>query len=149
MKIILNEDIKGIGKKGDVVDVNDGYGRNFILKNNKGIIANDSSVKNNDAIQSKIKEKEEKKRQEALKIKETLDGQELVATIKTGSNGKLFGSFTTQQIVELLNEKYNLSFNKKKIELKDTIKTCGTYEFKVKVYPKIAAKMKLTIEAES
>lgn len=145
MKIILSEDIKGIGQKGQLVDVNDGYGRNFILKNKKGILATTGSIKTNDAIQEKIKEKIENEKAAALRIKEEIDNKTVKTTVKSGSQGKLFGALTTKDLSDIVKEQLGHDFNKKKIELKDTIKLCGTYDFKIKIYPKITAALKIEV----
>lgn len=148
MKVILNEDIKGIGKKGQIVDVADGYGRNFLLKLKKAVIATDGVIKEVKVQQEKMDEKQAALLQEAKELAAQLEGQEILFNEKAGTEGRLFGAVTNKEICEEINKRYNLNLDKKKIELKDTIKLLGTYTCKIKIYPGVSAEIKVRVEAK-
>lgn len=146
MKVILLKDVKGKGKKGQVVNVSDGYARNFLFPKNLAQEATSGNV----SMLNNQQEKERKKKQaevEAAQAKAAeLRGKELILKAKAGDNGKLFGAITSKDIAAELNKVYGLDIDKKKIVM-DTIKTAGAYDVDVKVYPKISAKIKVVIEA--
>ena len=146
MKVILSEDIKGIGQKGQVVEVADGYGRNFLLKNKKAIIATEGALKEVKAFKDKQDEKEALRLQEAKDLAARLDGQEVVLYEKVGTEGRLFGSVTNKEICDQINQSFNLNLEKKKFELKDIIKTLGAYDCKIKIYPNVVAKIKVLVK---
>ena len=146
MKVILLEDIKGIGKKGQVVEVADGYGRNFLLKNKKAIIATEGALKEVKAFKDKQDEKEALRLQEAKDLAARLDGHEVVLYEKVGTEDRLFGSVTNKEICDQINQSFNLNLEKKKFELKDSIKTLGAYDCKIKIYPNVVAKIKVLVK---
>ena len=124
MKIILLKDVKNIGKKGDVKDVADGYGKNYLIKNGLAVIANNSNM--NDNINKKVAQNYHKE-QEYLRAQEKakqIEGKEITVKIKCGENGKIFGAVTSKEIAEGFNA-INLEVDKRKIELKEPIKTIG------------------------
>ncbi|WPC41898.1 50S ribosomal protein L9 [Clostridium sp. JS66] len=144
MKVILLKDVKSVGKKGDIVNASDGYARNYLLP--KGL-AEEATGTNVHILNNK---KEAERRQKlaeieaAQKIAESLKGKEINLSVKTGENGKLFGSITGKDIADELNKKYNLKVDKKKIVV-DNIKQVGTYDVEVKLYPEISTKIKVII----
>ncbi len=147
MKVILKQDVKGQGKKGDIVNVNDGYARNFLIP--KGLAVEATA----DAVNSAILKKQaaeyhkEMERKEALAAKQRLDNLTVSLKVKCGESGKIFGSITSAQISDKLSEMgYNV--DKKKIVLKEPIKNAGTYTLDVKLYPEITAKLKVIVESE-
>lgn len=147
MKVILIEDVKGLGKKNDLVNAKTGYARNFLFPNNLAI---EATKENKQAWEERMeKEAEEfaKNKSEALELKEKLEKISLTITKKAGEQGKLFGSVTTQEIADKLNEK-GYDIDKKKIELKDIIKLAGIYTAKVRVFPEIAADVKFEVKGE-
>lgn len=146
MKVILSEDIKGIGQKGQVVEVADGYGRNFLIKNKKAIIATEGALKEVKAFKDKQDEKEALRLQEAKDLAARLDGHEVVLYEKVGTEGRLFGSVTNKEICDQINQSFNLNLEKKKFELKDSIKTLGAYDCKIKIYPNVVAKIKVLVK---
>lgn len=149
MKVILTEDVKSLGKKGDIVNVNDGYARNFILKTNKGIEAN---AKNLNDLKLK-KANDDKIAQEhyeaAVELGKKIEAGKIEVSIKTGEGGKAFGSVSSKEIAQEVKAQMNLEIDKKKVQLKDAIKVLGTYEVPVKLHPKVTAKLKVVVTEEA
>lgn len=149
MKVILTEDVKSLGKKGDIVNVNDGYARNFILKTNKGIEAN---AKNLNDLKLK-KASDDKIAQEhyeaAVELGKKIEAGKIEVSIKTGEGGKAFGSVSSKEIAQEVKAQMNLEIDKKKVQLKDAIKALGTYEVPVKLHPKVTAKLKVVVTEEA
>lgn len=149
MKVILIEDVKSLGKKGEVVNVNDGYARNFILKTNKGIEAN---AKNLNDLKLK-KANDDKIAQEqyeaAVELGKKIEAGKIEVSIKTGEGGKAFGSVSSKEIAQEVKAQMNLEIDKKKVQLKDAIKALGTYEVPVKLHPKVTAKLKVVVTEEA
>lgn len=146
MKVILLKDVKGKGKQGDVVNVSDGYARNFLFAKN---LAKEATTGNINMLNNQ-KEKERKQKQaeiEAAQAKAAeLKGKEIKIIAKSGDSGKLFGAITSKDIVSELKKKFGLDIDKKKIVM-DTIKTVGAYDIELKIYPKVSAKIKVIIES--
>ena len=149
MRVILTEDVKSLGKKGDIVNVNDGYARNFILKTNKGIEAN---AKNLNDLKLK-KANDDKIAQEhyeaAVELGKKIEAGKIEVSIKTGEGGKAFGSVSSKEIAQEVKAQMNLEIDKKKVQLKDAIKALGTYEVPVKLHPKVTAKLKVVVTEEA
>jgi large subunit ribosomal protein L9 len=147
MKVILLKDVKGTGKVNDIVEVSNGYGMNYLIKNNIAKAVTNSSLNENKQLKDSQAYHKEVERQEALKLKNILDGQTLTFSIKLGDNGKSFGSITSKEIAdELL--KRNINIDKKKIMLSSPLKCEGIYEIVAKIYPEISATFKVTIKSE-
>ena len=144
MKVILLQDVKKLGKKGDVINASDGYARNFLFPRKLAEEATD----NNLHILNNKKENERKQKlaeiEAAQKLAAELKGKEIKITAKTGENGKLFGAITSKDVAELINTQYKVKVDKKKIVM-DTIKVAGGYEIEVKLYPEVSTKMKVII----
>ena len=145
MKVILKENIKGVGKKDEVINASDGYARNFLLPKNLAVEANEANL-------SKLKNKKDsesfKKNQEfeeAKKLAEKMEKVRLHFKVKTGENGKVFGGVSSKEIAEQLEKEYNFKVDKKKIELKDTIKTIGITKVKVKLYEGVIANVNVEV----
>ncbi len=148
MKVILKKDVKGKGKSGDVVNVSDGYARNFLFPKDLAVEAN---TQNMNAVNQKKKAAEHHKREEekaARAAAKELEGKTVKVYIKAGENGKIFGSVSTKDIAEAYEKQYNDKIDRKKIVLKDNIKTCGEHKVNVKLYPNISANLKVVIEAK-
>lgn len=147
MKVILKQDVKGTGKKGDILEVSDGYAKNFLLK--KGLAEQASSV----AVNSLKLQKEAEERRRAEEIKEIkalaakIDKTEVVLTIKCGENGKVFGSVTSKEIAYKL-EDLGYNIDKKKILLKDSIKTVGSFPVEIRMMEGVIAKITITVKPE-
>ena len=147
MKVILKCDVKGSGKKGDIIEVSDGYARNFLLKRNLAQEATAASL--NEALQKKqaqdFHRAEEVKAMQALAA--SLQGRKVTVAIKTGENGKTFGSISTKEIAVAVSEQSGLEIDKKKILLKDPIKSAGIYTVPVKLHKDVTANLKLEVAA--
>lgn len=147
MKVILLADVKGTGKKNDVIEVSDGYARNCLLKKKLAIEATSTEV---NAVQNKLKAQEFHKAEEVKKWKElaaAMKNAEVKCSVKCGENGKIFGSVTSKEIAEKLAEA-GYDIDKKKIILKEPIKTPGNYVVEVKFLPDVSTKIKVNVSAE-
>jgi len=147
MKVILLKDIKGTGKKGEIKDVSDGYANNFLLKQGFAKKVDATSLNENKMQKEANDFHKEQERLAALAIKNQLDGKNIVLKIKCGDNGKTFGSITAKEIADAI-EKTGISIDKKKIDLKETIKLIGNYKIQAKIYPGINAEFNLEVSAE-
>jgi large subunit ribosomal protein L9 len=146
MKVVLLKDLKGKGKKGDIINISDGYALNFLIP--QGIAKAGTSSNLNEANQAKEAKAyhDEQNRLAAIAQKKVIEGITLELKVKCGATGKVFGSITNKEISDGLT-KQNINVDKKKIEI-DTIKTVGNFDAKVKLYPGITAKLKVVITAE-
>ena len=146
MKVILLQDVKALGKKGEVVNVNDGYARNFILPKKLGVEANGKNL-NDLKLQ---KNNEAKVAQEHLdaakKLAEELKAGKVVPTMKVGEGGRTFGSVSSKEIAEAVKEQMHLEIDKKKIQLKEQIKTLGTHIVSVKLHPEVTAELNVSVK---
>lgn len=146
MKVILLQDVKALGKKGEVVNVNDGYARNFILPKKLGVEANGKNL-NDLKLQ---KNNEAKVAQEHLdaakKLAEELKAGKVVLTMKVGEGGRTFGSVSSKEIAEAVKEQMHLEIDKKKIQLKEQIKTLGTHIVSVKLHPEVTAELNVYVK---
>ena len=146
MKVILLEDVKSLGKKGEVVNVNDGYARNLLFKKNLGIEATKQNL-NDLKLQKQNNDKLEAERLgEAKKLAKELEEKEAVLAIKTGSDGRVFGSVSTKEIAEAAKEQLGYELDKKKMHLKDAIKSIGTFHVPVKLHPKVTVELKVVVK---
>ncbi len=148
MKIILLKDYKNLGKAGEMVDAKDGYARNYLLPRNIAIEATPANVENWKEEQAKLQEEERLAFEGAQELKEKLESITLTLTAKGGETGKLFGSITNAEISKELLKEEKLSIDRKKIELKEPIKTAGLHEVPVRVYPEVVANLKVNIETK-
>lgn len=145
MQVVLLSDVKGTGKKGDIVKVADGYGRNFLLKNNLAKVADNKAVSENKTQKSAQSYHKEMEKQAAIEQSKKINGQKIELYISSGENGKIFGSVTSKEIAEALSKKLGTNIDKKKIELSSNIKSVGTYTITVKLYPEVSAKFTLEV----
>lgn len=146
MKVILLEDVKSLGKKGEVVNVNDGYARNLLFKKNLGIEATKQNL-NDLKLQKQNNDKLEAERlQEAKDLAKELEQKEVVLAIKAGSDGRVFGSVSTKEIAEAAKEQLGYELDKKKMQLKEAIKSIGTFQIPVKLHPKVTAQLKVVVK---
>ena len=148
MQVILLEDVKALGKKGDIVKVNDGYARNFILPKKLGLEATPKNL-NDLKLQKAAQAKKEKEiYEEALAQKEKLEALTVNLLIKTGKDGRTFGSVSTKEIAEGLKKQHNIDVDKKKLQLDVQIKNMGTYTAHVKLHAKVTADLKVKVDAQ-
>lgn len=148
MKIILLEDVKTLGKKGDVVEVSDGYARNAILPKKLGVEATSKNL-NDLKLQNQHAEKVAAENLEnAKELARVVEKQKVVMKVKTGEGGKIFGSVSTKEISQAAKEQTGLDLDKKKMQLTDAIKALGTYEVPVKLHAKVTAKLTVQVVEE-
>ena len=145
MKVILLEDVKSLGKKGELVEINEGYARNFILKKKLGL---EATAKNMNDLKLK-KANEEKVAQEqraaAMAFAEELKEKVVTVSIKTGEGGRVFGSVSTKEIAAAAKAQLNLDIDKKKLNLQEPIRMVGTVIVPYKVHPKVTAELKVKV----
>ena len=141
VKVILTQDVAGQGRKGEIVSVSEGYAKNFILKQNKGIIATDEELKKLEKKKQKAEAKKEEERIKAVALKEEIEKKVLTMEVKAGANGKIFGSVTTKEISAALEKQFGYKIDKKKIEA--NIKTTGEHKVILKLHTDVKAELKL------
>ncbi|MDR3288864.1 MAG: 50S ribosomal protein L9 [Peptococcaceae bacterium] len=145
MKVILQQDVKGTGKQGQILEVADGYARNFLLPKNLALAATSGNLTN--AVHKKETEnkRKEKEKQDALDLAARLNAFSIEIKTKTGESGRLFGSVTSKEIVEAVKIQQNLTLDKRKVELKEPIKALGEYVLTVKLHPEVAARLQVRV----
>ena len=145
MKVILTQDIKGTGKKGDIKEVSDGYARNFLFPKKLAVEANAANVGNIDREKAAVAHKKQLEREYALEEKKRIDGKNVLLKVKTGDSGKLFGSITSKEIAAELEKQHNILIDKKQLSV-ESIKTTGIFDCEIRLYPEISAKITVTVE---
>lgn len=148
MKVILLEDVKSLGKKDDIVEVSEGYAKNFILKKKVGVEAtpkNLNDIKLKKANEEKIRAE---KLQEAKDYAKVVEEKTVICKIKAGEGGRTFGSVSSKEIVTEALSQHGLELDKKKIVLDDAIKSIGTYKVTVKLHPQVTCTLTVKVEAE-
>lgn len=146
MKVILLQDVKSVGKKGDMVELSEGYARNYILPKKLGVEAN-STNRNNLKLQKANEEKIAREQYEAaLALKEKVEELTPKVSIKSGEGGKTFGSVSSKEIAKAVADQYQIEIDKKKISMQDAIKTLGVHEVTVKLHPKVTATLRVKVE---
>ena len=145
MKVILLQDVKSLGKKGEIVNVSDGYARNALLPKKLGVEANNKNL-NDLKLQKRYEEKVAKEIYDnAVELSKVVEEQKVVIKVKCGEGGRLFGTVSTKEIVAAAKSQVNLELDKKKMQLSDPIKALGTYEIPVKLHPKVTAKLSVQV----
>ena len=145
MKVILTQDIKGVGKKDEIINANDGYARNFLLPRKLAVEANAQNMSLLQGRKDSANFKKEQEKENSLKIQEKLSKIVLKIKVKAGENGKIFGSITSKEIATELKNQYQIDIDKKKILLKDSIKEIGIFNIEIKLYEGIIGKLKIQI----
>lgn len=148
MKVILKQDVKNLGKTGDIKEVSDGYARNFLIPKGLADEATINKLKETQEKNTREAKRKDKEKADAEEIKKRLDGQTVKIKAKAGTGDKLFGAVTSREIAEILQKEFSLSLDKKKIEMGEAIKHLGQYKIKIKIYPSIQAEVKVIVEAE-
>lgn len=146
MKVILLEDVKSLGRKGEIVEVSNGYARNFILPKKKGIEAttkNLNDLKLQKANEAKIAAEQ---LEEAKQLAANISTKEVTVKMKVGEGGKTFGAVSTKEIAAAVKEQLGLDLDKKKMQLQEPIKSLGYHIVKLKLHPKVAGELKVKVE---
>lgn len=146
MKVILLQDVKGSGKKGDLINAADGYARNFLLPKGLAMEATAGAI-NNKKIQDEAKAHHAQvELEQAQAAKKELDGKTVVVKAKAGAGGKLFGSITAKEIALAMKTQYGVDVDKRKIALESEIKAFGTFSFELKLHTGVIANMKVSVQ---
>lgn len=145
MKIILNEDVKKLGKKGEIVEVSDGYARNFILPKKLGVEASGANL-NNLKLQKQNEEKVAQEQLDAAKaMAAELEEKTVTVTMKAGEGGKPFGSVSSKEIAQAYKDQHGLELDKKKIQLSEPIKTFGSTQVSIKLHPQVTGSLNVKV----
>lgn len=145
MKVILKEDIKGVGKKDEIINASDGYARNYLFVKKLAVEANKENLAKLKAKKDSEQFKKNVEKEEAMKIADKMSKIKLQFKVKTGENGKVFGGVSSKEIAEQLNSKYGINVDKKKVELKETIKTLGITKVQIKLYEGVFGNLKVEV----
>ena len=145
MKVILKADIKGVGKKDEVINASDGYVRNFLLPKNLAVEANAENMSKLKAKNDSKAYQQEQDKQAAQQIAEKLSKILLKINVKAGENGKIFGGVSAKEIADCLEKQYNIKVDKKKIELDETIKNLGVRTVEIKLFEGVTGKVKIDV----
>lgn len=148
MKVILLEDVKSLGKKGEIVNANDSYARNVLFAKKLALEANNKNI-NDWKLQNKHREKVEEENLEAAKVlAKKLEDLKVEVRIRTGKDGKAFGSVSTKEISAAAKDQLNLELDKKKMQLEEPIKSLGVHEVQIRLHPKVTGILKVQVNAE-
>lgn len=147
MKVILQQDIKKVGNKGDIVEVSEGYGRNFLLPKKYAIEANAANMNVAKAKAGSAARKKAQDTDEAKLMAAQLSKISVTIPVKIGANGRLFGSVTGKDVADVLKKQHNIDIDKRKISLKTEVAGTGSYEAVIKVHPEITSTIKVEIVA--
>lgn len=145
MKVILLEDVKSLGKKGEIVNVNDGYARNFILPKKLGLEATNKNLNDLKLKRANEEKVAQQQLEEAQALAAKLEAGKVKIGIKTGESGRTFGSVSSKEIAAAAKEQLGYEIDKKKIQLKEVLKTLGTHEVPVKLHAKVTARLKVEV----
>lgn len=145
MKVILTQDIKGVGKKDEIINANDGYARNFLFPKKMAVEANKQNMSLLQGRKDSANFKKEQDKEKANELKYKISKIMLTIKVKSGENGKIFGSITSKEISTELKKQHNIEIDKKKIMLKEAIKEQGTFTIEIKLYEGIIGKLKINI----
>lgn len=148
MKVILKADIKGVGKKDQVINASDGYARNFLFPKNLALEANSENMSKLKAKQDSNAFKKSQEKEEAEKIADRLSKILLKIKVKSGENGKIFGGVSSKEIADNLEKQYKIKIDKKKIDLKETIKNLGVVNVEIRLYEGVIGKLKIDVISE-
>ncbi len=148
MKVILKADIKGVGRKDEVINASDGYARNYLFPKKLAVEANNENMSKLKAKNDSAAFKKETERQAALEISKKIEKISLKMVVKAGENGKIFGGVTSKEITDSLKKEYKIDVDKKKILLDETIKNLGSFVIDIKLFEGVIAKLKLNVVNE-
>lgn len=148
MIVILNRDVKGTGKAGDIVKVSDGYARNMLIPKGYAKEATEGNVRNLEKQKAIAAEKKAEEKAEAQALAEKINERSVNIKTKAGEGGRIFGSITSKDIADALADQHKLTVDKKKIQLDNPIKQTGELTVDIKLYPEVMAKLKVTVTVE-
>ena len=148
MKVILLEDVKSLGKKGEIVNVNDGYARNFILKKNLGLEATGKNLNDLKLQQQNAAKVAKEKLEAAQALAKDLEDKSITVKIQAGVEGKVFGSISSKEIALEAKKQLGMDIDKKKIVILDAIKSLGTYNVNIKLHKDVVGKLAVKVEAK-
>lgn len=148
MKVILLDNIKGVGKKDEIINAADGYARNFLFPKKLAVEANAENMSKLNNKKEAASYKKDVEKQAAEELAKKIKGIMLKIKVKAGENGKIFGGVTSKEISDNLKAQYNFNIDKKKIELKDTIKTLGSFNVPIKLFEGVVAQLKVEAISE-
>ena len=148
MKVILTQDVKTLGKKGQVIEASDGYARNFLLPKKMAVLADAANMNELKTKQEANKYKKDMSMAAAKEVAEKMKNFQITFKLKAGENGKIFGSVTSKDIADELNRKYFVEVDKKKIMLEDSIKNLGTYNVEIRLFEGISGVLKVNVVNE-
>ena len=148
MKVILTSDVEKLGKAGEMVNAKTGFARNFLLPNKLAVQATKENIKIWEEKQAELRAIERENIKKANELKEKIENTKVKIIAKTGEGDRLFGSITSMDIEKALKDQHGLDIDKKKIEMKDNIKSLGTFNVIVKVYPDINANLEVIVDKE-
>ena len=148
MKVILLDNIKGVGKKDEVINASDGYARNFLFPKKLAVEANSENMSKLNNKKEANNYRKDLEKQAAEETAKKLKGILLKINVKAGENGKIFGGVTAKEIADTLKAQANIEVDKKKIELKEQIKTLGTFSINIKLYEGVTGVLKIDVHAK-
>ena len=148
MKVILQTDVKGMGKRGEIVNASDGHARNYLFPRKLAIPADKQNLNEWAAKKSSEAHKKELEKQDAIRVKEKLEKQVLSLKVKAGENGKTFGSITSKEISENIEKEFKEKVDKKKINMQDPIRAIGTYVVDLKLFEGVICKLTISVVGE-
>lgn len=146
MKIILLEDVKSLGKKGQIIEASEGYARNFILPKKLGVEATPKNLNDLKLQKANVDKVAQEQYDAAVAFGKDLETKEVVVKMKAGEGGKVFGSVSSKEIATAAKEQCGMEIDKKKIQMPEAIKSFGVYEVTVKLHPKVTAKLKVKVQ---
>ncbi len=149
MKVILTQDVKAQGKKGDLINVSDGYANNFLLPKGLAKPATAQAINELEGKKGAAQFHKNQEEEKARNIAERMKEMTIKLTAKAGAGGKLFGSITSKDIAEALKAQYNITVDKRKIDLPDGIKSCGTTDVRIQLYPQIFGSIKVQVTEQA
>lgn len=144
MKVILLEDIKGVGKKEQIINASDGYAKNFLIPKKKAVEASEANLKKLDKQHAEAEAKAQAELESAQNLCREIEEKTISIKVKVGNNGKLFGAVTNKEVSAALKEQFNIDIDKKKIVV-DPIKAVGDAEAAIKLHPQVTAKLKISV----
>ncbi|RRD39654.1 50S ribosomal protein L9 [Leptotrichia sp. OH3620_COT-345] len=148
VKVILKDTIKGVGKKDEIVEVKDGYANNFLFAQNKAVPATPENINKLKNRNEKIKRNHDNDVKKASELKELLNSKEIVLKVKSGNNGKVFGSVGGKEIAEAIKEQLNIEIDKKKISSDSRMKELGEHDVEIKLHSEVKAIIKVKLEGQ-